>query len=475
MAQTFPSSTFIYAGDDNSNLTVSINIPATNTNDDLFFHLEGPNSGSWYGFGFGTEMAGSLLFVMYTSADGKNVTISPRLGTGHVMPLYTGNVGYSLLAGSGIINDTLGSNMVANVRCTNCRKWAGGSVDVTSKNQPMLYAVGGPDDVLMTNDYTATIHQHNGYGQFTLDMVAATGAGGIPSDTNVQTGVSHENDQGGHGPGSALHALFMCGTFIVLFPAGYLFLRIFERVWIHIALQSFGLFVTLLGAASGIALSIKNNIVSLSDSFMSQRAPLLTSPFSQHPHLNSPHQAIGLVVLLGVITQFTVGVIHHTLYKRRPNPTLFGKVHRFLGPAVIFIGLINGILGFNFTGNNRAIIGYIIIITLMVIFVSTCLYLKKRRRVRKEAFNSAAAQNFRQGTMEPQYAGVVGGDGSYYGAGGAGQDVPLQRVPLQREQSGHGQSQEEYYAPPGGPPPPPQYGSAPAYGNLPAHGSEARL
>ena len=130
---------------------------------------------------------------------------------------------------------------------------------------------------------------------------------------------------------------------------------------------------------------------------------------------------------------------------------------------MIAIGLINGIIGLNFAGDNHAIIGYIIITTFMVIILTTGLYLKKRRRVRKGAFNSAAAQNFRNGTMEPQYAGVVGGDGSYYGAGGAaGHDVPLQPVQFQREESGYGQSQDTYYAPPNGPPPP-QYGSLPQH------------
>ena len=127
---------------------------------------------------------------------------------------------------------------------------------------------------------------------------------------------------------------------------------------------------------------------------------------------------------------------------------------------MIAIGLINGILGLNFAGDNHAIIPYVIMTTFMVIILTAGLYLKKRRRVRKGAFNSAAAQNFRNGTMEPQYAGVVSGDGSYYGAGGpAGHDVPLQQVPLQREESGYGQSQDGYYAPPSGPPP--QYGSLP--------------
>jgi Cytochrome domain of cellobiose dehydrogenase len=226
-------------------------------------------------------MAGSLMFVIYTSHDGKNVTISPRLGTGHDMPLYTGNVGYSILEGSGLINSSAGTNMVANVRCTNCRSWAGGQLNVTSHSQPMIYAVGDVDDQLQTNDYTATIHQHAGYGKFTLDMVAATGTGGIPSDTNQQTGVTHESDQGdgpGPGPGRGLHALFMCGTFLVLFPAGFLFLRLFERLWIHVAFQSAGLFFTLLGAASGIALSIKDNKVGLHP----------TSPFPSRLNLKDP-------------------------------------------------------------------------------------------------------------------------------------------------------------------------------------------
>ena len=241
------------------------------------------------------------MFIMYTSASGTNVTISPRLGTGHVQPLYTGAVGYQLLEGSGVINDTFGSNLVANVRCTNCRSWAGGSVNVKSTSQPMIYAIGDAEDELQTDDHTATIHQHDGYGQFTMNMVAATGAGGIPSDTSKQTGTVHEDDQGGSGgPGGALHALFMCGSFIVLFPAGYLFLRIFERVWIHIAFQSFGLFATLLGSASGIALSIKTPKVCLSSSSSTSLASyLLTLSPSRTPILTR-------LTKLSVLSSFSV-------------------------------------------------------------------------------------------------------------------------------------------------------------------------
>jgi hypothetical protein len=44
---------------------------------------------------------------------------------------------------------------------------------------------------------------------------------------------------------------------------------------------------------------------------------------------------------------------------------------------VIAIGLINGIIGLNFAGDNRAIIAYVILTTSMVIILTTGLYLKK--------------------------------------------------------------------------------------------------
>jgi len=85
------------------------------------------------------------------------------------------------------------------------------------------------------------------------------------------------------------------------------------------------------------------------------------------------------------------------------------KVHKILGPLSVALGLINAIVGFNFAGDNRAIIPLVIVATLVTIFVGTVTYLKRRNSVRKQAMNSAAAENFRQGQMEPQYTGQYGG------------------------------------------------------------------
>lgn len=58
-------------------------------------------------------MAGSNIFVIYADAEGTNVTLSPRLGTGEVEPLEDMTADVTLLGGSGIADGV----MTANVKC----------------------------------------------------------------------------------------------------------------------------------------------------------------------------------------------------------------------------------------------------------------------------------------------------------------------------------------------------------------------
>src|SRR5271170_3755154 len=95
------SSSYTIDGNNGDPFTIAINVPSPAQNDDLYFSVSGPAQ-QWIAFGFGEQMAGSLIFVMYSSADGNNVTVSPRLGTGHIMPTYTSDVQVELMAGTGI-------------------------------------------------------------------------------------------------------------------------------------------------------------------------------------------------------------------------------------------------------------------------------------------------------------------------------------------------------------------------------------
>ncbi len=140
----------------------------------------------------------------------------------------------------------------------------------------------------------------------------------------------------------------------------------------------------------------------------------------QTPSLNSGHQILGFVVTAIAITTWLVGFIGHRIYKKTGTPAKIMKGHRVLGPSTILFGLVNCFVGFNFAGNNRGMIIFGIATLLMLIFVGTLTFFKRRQKLRKGPMNTPAAMNFREGQMEPRQAGPPAAP--LYGEGG----IPLQ-------------------------------------------------
>ena len=46
---------------------------------DMYFHIEGPAENSWVGFGVGSQMDASLIWVVYRSGDGKGIYFLPMV------------------------------------------------------------------------------------------------------------------------------------------------------------------------------------------------------------------------------------------------------------------------------------------------------------------------------------------------------------------------------------------------------------
>lgn len=135
------------------------------------------------------------------------------------------------------------------------------------------------------------------------------------------------------------------------------------------------------------------------------------------------------------------------MFKRKGIPSPLMKGHRIAGPLSITLGFINACIGFAWAGMGRAIIGYVIFDLLVFIIVGSLVFLKKKRKMRKQAMNSNAAHNFREGTTA--YAHVRGG--SIHEQGRAdftapppayGQSVPLQT--FEQQPLTHGTA--EYYS-----------------------------
>lgn len=379
-------------------------------------------------------MSGALIFVVYLGEDGKTITVSPRLGTGHVQPQYTSDVKITLMNDTHYEAGNDGGYFV-DLHCTNCRSWTGGnSIDITNTEQDMIFAMG-PDGSLESDDLTVDISQHEdgAMGGFTLNLKQATGPGGLPSGSDLDA------SSGSNGGGSShrsisvgFHALLMVGGFLIVLPAGYVALRVLEKVWLHWAIQSFGLFVIILGSIAGVVISKKENI---------------------SPNLTNPHQIIGLVALFLMVLTWSAGLLGHLHFRRTKmsRTTVPQKSHRILGPLTTSVGVINGVLGFHFAGNNRAIIGYVVIVIIIAIIVTSLTLMKKRRSQRKNAMMTPAAQNFRQGQAEGVYAAPGHDEAAvplqeyrteYAGAAG---DIGAAHGPPPTYSSG-------YYAPPPGRP-----------------------
>jgi uncharacterized membrane protein YtjA (UPF0391 family) len=154
-----------------------------------------------------------------------------------------------------------------------------------------------------------------------------------------------------------------------------------------------------------------------------------------------------------MLLTWTVGLLGHLHFRRTKisRTTIPQKSHRVLGPLTVSVGIVNGVLGFRFAGNNRAIIGYIVFVIIIAIIVSSLTMLKRRRSQRKNALMTPAAQNFRQGQAEDGYVAPGRDEAAvplqdyrteYSGASG---DIGAAHEPPPTYSSG-------YYAPPPGRP-----------------------
>lgn len=308
-----------------------LNIPEATVNSgngDIFLSMSGPTSYSYIALGQGSSMSGSRIFVMYTSANGKNVTVSPRLSSGHSEPKYDSSTQITMLENTGVSGNT----MTAYFKVSNAGTWNGGSMDFKSSSAQWIHAALAGSS-LNTDDLSADISQHaNNYGSFTWDFSQAKGgssanpftaagattssSNSCPTSSGSGSGSGSSNSgsgSGSGGPGSGsgfggfggfnraqdncangnganqlgqgfqaeirrmqriktAHGVVAALAWAVFFPAGAISIRVFSfpgLVWFHAAWQilSFGLYVA--GFGLGVYLLVT--------------APYMAWPDPHHP------------------------------------------------------------------------------------------------------------------------------------------------------------------------------------------------
>lgn len=128
--------------------------------------------------------------------------------------------------------------------------------------QNFIFAVGPQYHDPRTDAKDGPLRRHSFYGSFQLDMKQAHGTEMPLLGTKATGGTSRSpsfiKDREYSSSG---HAFVMGLTFVIIFPLGVFFLRILEKVSLHIYVQTFGLLLVVLGVISGFVVSRSYNRV----------------------------------------------------------------------------------------------------------------------------------------------------------------------------------------------------------------------
>ncbi|KAM0332193.1 hypothetical protein ACHAQA_002468 [Verticillium albo-atrum] len=348
----------------------------------IYFQISAPDSFAWIGLGTGTRMSNANMFLMYQDGNG-NVTISPRQASGQVMPQETTNgAQLELLAGSGVSNGV----MTANVLCSNCDSWDGGSMALGSDSSNWIAAWRSGNAIDSTN-LNAAISQHDEETTFGLDLTQAT----VTEDTNPFAGTSapttgndgtsgdsssgdSSSDSGSSSGGNSngvtqtttpgaspsvllAHGVIMTIVFVAMYPIGSILMPVIGNWLVHAGWQLLAFFLMWAGFGLGVVYA------------------------KDHGYLfKQAHTILGTVVCALLVVQPFLGMLHHSHYKKHQARGAVSHSHIWFGRIVLLLGIVNGGLGMQLASSSTAwVAAYSVVAAVMAVLYAIAVWLKSRR------------------------------------------------------------------------------------------------
>ena len=185
-----------------------------------------------------------------------DVTVSPRIGAKGSEPSFNASIDLTILPGTTLNNDTM---LVLNARCANCRDY----FDSNATAQPMIYAFGNGQNI-QSDSPSAGLQRHYGYGSFTMNMLAATGPGGVPANSSAPNGVEMQGNMvRDHDRAKLAHAILGCLALFVFWPLNMMIVAVFKNIKIHVAVSVVIMVFFIVSFALGGIVSGQYNRVSL--------------------------------------------------------------------------------------------------------------------------------------------------------------------------------------------------------------------
>ncbi|KAG5942080.1 hypothetical protein E4U59_001363 [Claviceps monticola] len=342
-------------------------VAAASGTGNVYFQLRAPTSYAWIAVAIGPQMVGSDMFVVYDNGNG-NVTLSTRPGLKHAMPEYKAHPGVALLAGSGIVD----GQMVANVRCSSCS-----TLSLKSTNSWSSAWKKGAS--LASTNVAARIPYHDAHDSFSVDFSKAA----VSSDRNPfvkntaavasESGVSQQDSSSSDNKSLLYaHGIIMSLVFLIGFPVGSMLMPLLGKWLVHASWQIVAFILMWAGFGVGYVLSRRW------DMFFTQA-----------------HTQLGLVLCILISFQPVLGWLHHQYYVQHQRRGTVSHAHVWFGRILIILGMINGGLGLQLAGNDRAfVIAYCVILAVFAAsYLASVVLGTVSRRSKRERQSSSDNSN----------------------------------------------------------------------------------
>ncbi|KAF9648995.1 CBD9-like protein [Thelephora ganbajun] len=314
-----------------------VNATVTGSEVEYILSSTGVRTIGWMGIGWGRQMSGSKIVVVWPNSDG-TFTLSQRIATGHVLPSVDSNPS-RVATMQQSASDVTGS----------LPKFAFTMPVATVGTENIIWAFG------LTNpgstSPSASFTQHWDVGQSSLDLSkslsTSTSSTSTPSSTNGSgnngNNSSSNNNNNNNNGGTSLpltktdrmiiaHGILCLVGFLFFLPLGALIARYFRTsttAWfkVHQTIQSFiaGPIITV-GWALGVAIVATGG----------------------GPHFTDTHTRLGLAIFILYVVQVLLGNIIHlfkpkSFLRRRP---IQNYLHGFLGIVIIGISFYQVRIGY---------------------------------------------------------------------------------------------------------------------------------
>lgn len=267
----------------------------------LTYTLTTPGSPSgWYGVGTGSKMAGSTMWVVWSS--GGTLYWSERDGYGHNAPDVASSNTATYLSAQSMSNST-------GLQASWTTPYSGSA----DSSYPLIWASSGSTP---SGSSSASIKQHSNYGNFVMDLTQSLASNGtVTTSTNSGTQQYERLIK--------VHAILMAIAWGILAPFAVLLARFgrattFKWVAAHQWIQIVGTTgLTLAGFGVAVAAVAANH----------------------ESQFRGGHQKLGLAITILVFLQLVGGWwIHHKYNAQRTRRPITNWMHMVIGMAFLIAG-----------------------------------------------------------------------------------------------------------------------------------------